>query len=241
MSISIDYRLPRENQILAALPNEEYQRLIPNLEVVALTQMQMLYDIGEAIKYIYFPHQALVSFLSLLEDGSTTEVGVIGKDGMVGLPVCWGGNSTNIQAIVQVPGYAMRMKAEQLKTEFDRGCVLQRLLLLYTQVLFSQVSQSVACNRHHIVEKRLARWLLTVQDQIQSDELLLTQEFIAQMLGIRRSGVTVAATNLQQAGMIRYSRGRITVLDREQLKLAACECYSVVKQEFSRLLGSQKS
>lgn len=241
MSVYINYRLPRENQILAALPDEEYQRLIPNLEVVALTQMQMLYDIGEKIEYVYFPHQALVSFLSLLEDGSTTEVGVIGKDGMVGLPVCWGGNSTNIQAIVEVPGYAMRMKAEQLKTEFDRGGALQRLLLLYTQALFSQVSQSAACNRHHKIEQRLARWLLTVQEQIQSDELLLTQEFISQMLGIRRSGVTVAATSLQQAGMIRYSRGKITVLNREKLKSTACECYGVIKNEFSRLLGTQST
>lgn len=241
MSVYINYRLPRENQILAALPDEEYQRLIPNLEVVALTQMQMLYDIGEKIEYVYFPHQALVSFLSLLEDGSTTEVGVIGKDGMVGLPVCWGGNSTNIQAIVEVPGYAMRMKAEQLKTEFDRGGALQRLLLLYTQALFSQVSQSAACNRHHKIEQRLARWLLTVQEQIQSDELLLTQEFISQMLGIRRSGVTVAATSLQQAGMIRYSRGKITVLNREKLKSTACECYGVIKNEFSRLLGYQNT
>lgn len=241
MSVSIDSCLPRENQILAALPDREYQRLIPNLELVTLSNRQLLYNIGETIKYVYFPHQALVCFLSLLEDGSTTEVGAIGKDGMVGLPVCWGGNSTNIQAIVQVPGYAMRMKAEQLKTEFDRGDVLQRLLLLYTQALFSQVAQTAACNRHHTVEQRLARWLLTAQEHIEADELELTQEFISQMLGTRRSGITVAATNLQQAGMIRYSRGKITVLDREKLKLAACECYSVIKQEFSRLLGSEKS
>ncbi len=179
MSVSIDYRLPRENQILAALPDREYQRLIPNLELVTLSNRQVLYDIGQKIKYVYFPHQALVSFLSLLEDGSTTEVGTIGKDGMVGLPVCWGGNSTNIQAIVRIPGYAMRMKAEQLKTEFDRPCALQRLLLLYTQALFSQVAQTAACNRHHTVEQRLARWLLTAQDRIEADELVLTQEFTA--------------------------------------------------------------
>ena len=239
MSVSIDYSLPRENQLLAALPIDDYQRLIPHLELVTLSNQQMLYDIGESITYVYFPHQALVSFISLLEDGSTTEVGIVGKDGMVGLPVCWGGNcSGNLQAIVQMPGSAMRMKAEHLKTEFNRGGAMQSLLLLYTQALFSQVTQNVAYNRHHKIEQRLARWLLTVQEQIQSDELLLTQEFISQMLGIRRSGVTVAATSLQQAGVIRYSRGKITVLDREKLKSTACECYNIIKNEFSRLLGS---
>lgn len=241
MSVSIDSRLPRENQLLAALPNQEYQRLIPNLELVMLSNRQVLYNIGEKIEYVYFPHQALVSFLSLLEDGSTTEVGVIGKDGMAGLPVCWGGNSTNIQAIVQIPGYSMRMKAEQLKIEFDRGGALQRLLLLYTQALFSQVAQTAACNRHHTVEQRLARWLLTAQEHIEADELILTQEFISQMLGTRRSGITVAARNLQQAGIIRYSRGKITVLDREKLKSAACECYGAIKNEFSRLLGAEST
>lgn len=240
MSVSIDSSLPRENQLLAALPDSEYQQLKPKLELVALSHRQLLYDIGERIEYVYFPYQALVSFVSLMEDGSTTEVGVVGKDGMVGMPVCWGGNSTTIQAIVQIPGFAMRMTAPQLKIEFDRSRALQRLLLLYTQALFSQVAQTAACNRHHTVEQRLARWLLTVQEQIQSDEMVLTQEFISQMLGTRRSGVTVAATNLQQKGMIRYSRGRITVLDREKLKSAACECYGVSRNEFSRLLGSAR-
>lgn len=238
MSVSIDYSLPRENQLLAALPINDYQRLIPHLELVALSNQQMLYDIGESITYVYFPHQVIVSFVSLMEDGSTTEVGLVGKDGMVGMPVCWGGDcSGNIQAIVQMPGTALRMKAEQLKTEFNRGGVLQSRLLLYTQALFSQVAQTAACNRHHTVEERLARWLLTVQDQVQASELVLTQEFISQMLGTRRSGVTVAAMALQQAGIIRYSRGRITVIDREKMKLVACECYGVINNEFSRLLG----
>ncbi len=242
MSVSIDYSLPRENQLLAALPIDDYQRLIPHLELVALSNQQLLYDIGELITYVYFPHQALVSFISLMEDGSTTEVALVGKEGMVGLPVCWGGNcSGNIQALVQMPGSAMRMKAEQLKTEFSRGGAMQSLLLLYTQALFSQVAQTAACNRHHTVEQRLARWLLTVQDQIQASELVMTQEFISQMLGTRRSGVTVAAIALQQAGMIRYSRGRITVIDREKMKLVACECYDVINNEFSRLLGGGSS
>lgn len=242
MSVSIDYSLPSENHLLAALPTDDYQRLTPHLELVALSHRQMLYDTGELIRYVYFPHQALVSFVSLMEDGSTTEVGIVGKDGMVGMPVCWGGEwSGNVQAIVQMSGNAMRMKAEQLKTEFNRGGALQSRLLLYTQAVFAQVAQTAACNRHHTVEERLARWLLTVQDQIQTSELVLTQEFISQMLGTRRSGVTVAAMALQQAGMISYSRGRITVVDREKMKLVACECYDVINNEFSRLLGSGNS
>jgi CRP-like cAMP-binding protein len=237
MSVSLNPNLPA-NQLLAALPVEEYQRLAPHLKLVSLSQQQILYNMGEAIEYAYFPNQALISLVSLLEDGSTTEVGIIGKDGMIGLPACWGGDSTNIQAIVQVPGDAMQMKAQVLKTEFCRGGTLQRMLLLYTQALFTQVAQSVACNRHHTIEQRLARWLLIVQDQIYSEELSLTQEFISQMLGTRRSGITVAAINLQQAGTIRYSRGKITIVDREKLKSFACECYGIVKREFVRLLST---
>lgn len=241
MSVLIDSSLPTENQLLAALPSDDYQRLIPDLELVTLSNQQLLYDVGESIRYVYFPNQALVSFVSLMEDGSTTEVGIVGKDGMVGMPVCWGGEcSGNIQAIAQMPGSAMRLKAQKLKIEFERGGAIQRLLLLYTQAIFTQVSQTAACNRHHTVEQRLARWLLTVQDHIQSDQLTLTQEFISQMLGTRRAGVTVAAMALQQAQMIRYTRGKITVIDREKLKLAACECYSVIHHEFSRLLGGGK-
>lgn len=241
MSVLIDSSLPSENQLLAALPTNDYQRLIPDLELVTLSNQQLLYDVGESIRYVYFPNQALVSFVSMMEDGSTTEVGIVGKDGMVGMPVCWGGVcSGNIQAIAQMPGSAMRMKAQKLKIEFERGGAMQRLLLLYTQAIFTQVSQTAACNRHHTVEQRLARWLLTVQDHIQLDELILTQEFISQMLGTRRAGVTVAAMALQQAQMIRYTRGRIAVIDRDKLKSAACECYGIIHDEFSRLLGGGK-
>lgn len=241
MSVSIDSSLPSQNQLLAALPINDYQRLIPDLELVTLSNQQLIYDVGESIRYVYFPNQALVSFVSLMEDGSTTEVGIVGKDGMVGMPVCWGGESSaNIQAIAQMPGSAIRMKAQKLKIEFERGGAMQRLLLLYTQAIFTQVSQTAACNRHHTVEQRLARWLLTVQDHIQLDELILTQEFISQMLGTRRAGVTVAALALQQAGMIRYTRGRITVIDRDKLKSAACECYGIIHDEFSRLLSGGK-
>lgn len=238
MLVYNDSSLPRENHLLTALPVEEYERLIPHLELVFLPQRQILYNIGELIEYVYFPIQALISFISQMEDGSTAEAGLVGKEGMVGLPMCWGGNSMTTQAIAQISGNAMRIKADLLKAEFNRGEALQSLLLLYTQALFTQVSQSVACNRHHTVEQRLARWLLTVQDRIQSNELTLTQEFISQILGTRRSGVTVAATTLQQASMIRYSRGKITIINREKLKLSACECYGIIKHEFNRLLGT---
>lgn len=236
MSDSEANRLDRKNHLLAALPMEEYQRLQPHLEVVCLPHRQILHEINEPIDYVYFPTQALVSMVSLMEDGATIEVGVVGRDGMVGLPVCWGGGSATTQAIVQIPGSAIRMTADRLKAEFDRHGALYRLILLYTQALFTQVAQTAACNSRHTVEQRLARWLLSIEDRIESEQLLLTQEFIAQMLGIRRSGVTVAATALQQAGMIRYSRGKIAIVDRQLLQSSACECYKVVKNEFDRLI-----
>jgi CRP-like cAMP-binding protein len=172
-----------------------------------------------------------------MEDGSTTEIGLTSNEGMVGISTVLGGNSMTNQAIVQVEDGAMRMKADLLKTEFNRGGALQRLLLLYIQVLLTQVSQVAACNRQHTLEERLARWLLTVQDCIQSEELPLTQEFISQMLGVRRSGVTVAAGTLQNAGMIRYTRGKIIVLNRQDLEATSCECYRLIKDESSRLIS----
>jgi CRP-like cAMP-binding protein len=226
----------RKNQLLAALPLEEYHRLQPHLEIVCLARRQILHEINEPLTYVYFPTQALTSLVSLMEDGATIEVGVVGKDGMVGLPICWGGNSATTQAIVQIPGEAVRMTADRFKAEFDRHEALYRLILLYTQSLFTQVAQTAACNRRHNVEQRLARWLLSIEDRVQGKQLLLTQEFIAQMLGIRRSGVTVAATALQQAGTIRYSRGKIAIVDREKLRSAACECYNAVKNESDRLM-----
>jgi len=226
----------RKNQLLAALPMEEYHRLQPHLEIVCLARRQILHEINEPLTYVYFPTQALTSLVSLMEDGATIEVGVVGKDGMVGLPICWGGNSATTQAIVQIPGEAVRMTADRFKVEFDRHEALYRLILLYTQSLFTQVAQTAACNRRHNVEQRLARWLLSIEDRVQGKQLLLTQEFIAQMLGIRRSGVTVAATALQQAGTIRYSRGKIAIVDREKLRSAACECYNAVKNESDRLM-----
>lgn len=238
MSVFKDPHKPIENRLLAALPAEEYQCLVPDLKFVSLSIEQVLYEAGEPIKYVYFPHQAIVSLVSTMEDGSTVEVGLVGNEGMVGVPVFLGGNTTTNRAFVQVADGCTRIEAGRLKAEFNRGGALQSLLLHYTQALLTQASQTAACNRLHTVEERLARWLLTVSDRIQSDQFLLTQEFIAQMLGTRRSGVTVAAGTLSQAGLLRYTRGKITIIDRESLESTACECYGVIKDEFARLLGT---
>ena len=194
---------PIENRLLAALPADEYQRLVPHLERVSLSLHQIIYEAGEPIIHVYFPHQAIVSLVSTMLNGSTAEVGVVGNEGMVGLPVIWGGNTTTTSAFVQVADGGMRMKSLWLLAEFNRGGALQRLLLRYMQALHTQVSQTAACNRLHSVEARLARWLLMVSDRMQSDQFELTQEFIAQMLGTRREGVTVAAGTLSKAAMIR--------------------------------------
>lgn len=225
-----------ENCLLAALPDAEYHHLLPHLEFVDLAQGKVLFDAEEVIEYVYFPNTALISLIAIMASGTVVEVGVVGKEGMAGLPVCWGGNTTTTQAVVQIAGTAMRMKAKQLKSEFDRGSTLQQLLLRYTQALFTHTAHTAACNRIHTIEERLARWLLMVQDRVQSNELRLTQEFISHMLGTRRSGVTEAASTLSQAGIINYSRGKITICDRKALELTACECYQTVKQEFDRLL-----
>jgi len=228
------------NQILAALPLEEYQRLEKHLKPVNLTSGTILLEPHESIETIYFPQRAMISLVSIMMDGSTTEIGLIGNEGMIGLPAILGGNSTTSRTIVQVSGSALEISAEIIRQEFQRGGKLYQLLLLYTQALLTQVSQSAACNRQHNIEERLARWLLSVQDCILQDELPLTQEFIANMLGTRRSGVTVAAGILQQAGIIRYSRGRITILDQKGLEGTACECYHLVQDEFIRLLGFRR-
>jgi CRP-like cAMP-binding protein len=229
----------RQNQLLAALPETEYQRLVPNLELVSLPLHKVIYEPGEPITHVYFPHQALVSLVSLMEDGSTVEVGLVGNEGMVGLPVIWGGDTTTTKAFVQIADSGSRMKASLLKIEFDRGDQLQTLLLRYMQALHTQISQLAACNRLHMIEGRLARWLLSVHDRMQKDEFPLTQEFIGQMLGTRRAGVSEAAGVLSQAGMIRYTRGKITILDRPKLEATACECYGLVKSEFTRLLSPE--
>lgn len=228
------------NQILAALSLAEYHRLASHLKPVDLISGQILLEPNEPIEKIYFPQQAMISLVSIMMDGSTTEIGLIGNEGMIGLTAILGGNSTTSRTIVQISGSALEVSAEVVRQEFQRGKELFKLLLLYTQAMLTQVSQSAACNRQHNIEERLARWLLSVHDCILKDELPLTQEFIANMLGIRRSGVTVAAGTLQQAGIIRYSRGKITILDRQALEETACECHNLVQNEFIRLLGSRR-
>ena len=229
------------NRLLAALPDAEYQRLIPHLEHVSLSLKQVLYEVGEPIEYVYFPQRAIVSSLSTMEDGSMVEVGLVGNDGIVGIPAALGDKIATTTTTVQIPNSAMRMKASVLKSEFQRGGLWQSLLLRYMQAQHAFVSQNAACNRLHHLEERLARWLLLVYDRVESNELPLTQEFISQMLGVRRAGVTVAANTLQQAGLIRYTRGRITILNREELQAASCECYEFINGEYARLLSTVHS
>jgi CRP-like cAMP-binding protein len=238
MTISTGSGIP-ENHILASLPTCDYQHLVPYLEKVALPFEQILYEAGEPIEYVYFPERGIVSIVCIMEDGATVEISVVGNEGMVGMPVVWGGNLTTTCALVQVPGFAMRMKARLFKAEADRIDPLQKLLQHYTQALHTQISQAVACNRLHTIEARLARWLLSAHDRMHSDEFLLTQEFISQMLGTRRAGVTQAAGVLSKAGIIKYSRGKITIVNRRALEAASCECYEVVSGEFGRLLGAK--
>jgi CRP-like cAMP-binding protein len=229
------------NRLLAALPEAEYQRLIPHLERVPLSVKQVLYDVGELIEYVYFPHQSIVSALSTMEDGSMVEVGLVGNDGVIGIPAALGDNIATTTAIVQVPDSAMRMKASLLKSEFQRGGSFQSLLLRYMQAQHAFVSQNAACNRLHYLEGRLARWLLLVCDRLESNELPLTHEFMAQMLGVRRAGVTEAANMLQHSGLIRYTRGKVTILNRQELEAASCECYEIIKGEYARLLSIKHS
>ncbi len=229
---------PQVNRLLAALPANDYERLIPHLKLVSLPTRQVIYEPGEPITQVYFPQNAVVSIVTIMEDGSTVEIGIVSNEGMVGIPVILGGNTTTTKAFVQVAGAGMQMDADVLRTEFNRGGAIQKLLLRYVRAVYTELTQSCACNRLHTLEERLARWLLTVSDRFESDDFPLTQEFIAQMLGVRRSGVTVAASTLSRAGMIRYQRGQISILNREDLEATSCECYRVIQKEFTRLLGN---
>ena len=227
------------NQLLAALPDAEYQRLVPYLESVSLPLKQVLHKAGESIEYVYFPHRAIVSLIATPEKGSKVEVGLVGNEGVVGIPSVLGDNIATTTAMVQVADSGMRMEASLLKTEFGRGGVVQSLLLRYTQALYALTLQNAACNRLHHLEERLARWLLLVCDRVGSNESQLTHEFIAEMLGVRRAGVTEAANSLQQAGLIRYHRGRISILNRQELEAASCSCYGIIKDEYARLLDTE--
>jgi CRP-like cAMP-binding protein len=227
---------PRENHLLAALPAAEYERLLPYLEQVPLELGRALYESGSEQEYLFFPTNSIVSLLYVMEDGSSAEIAVVGNDGVVGIALFMGGETTPSRAVVQSAGCGYRLRASVLKTEFGQGRDLQHLLLRYTQALITQMAQTAVCNRHHSVEQQLCRWLLLSLDRLPSNELTMTQELIANMLGVRREGVTEAAGHLQAAGLIHYSRGKIAVLDRPKLETRVCECYAVVKREYDRLL-----
>ncbi|AIE74769.1 MULTISPECIES: Crp/Fnr family transcriptional regulator [unclassified Synechocystis] len=228
------------NQLLGLLPVESYERLAPHLQKVSYKSGTVLYEPNEVMDFAYFPNTAMISVVSIMEDGSTTEIGLIGNEGMVGLPIILGGKQNISRVIVQVSGETWKLSAEILLREFQQSPPTQRILLLYTQARLTQVSQSAACNRQHKIEERLARWLMSVHDCVQADEIPLTQEFVANMLGVRRSGVTIAANSLQQSGMITYRRGKITLLDYDALKQTSCECYKLVQDEYIRLLGFRR-
>lgn len=227
---------PEQNTLLAALPEPVRERLFPHLEPVQMPLGDVLYESGSQLQYVYFPTTSIVSLLYVMEDGASAEIAVVGKEGILGIALFMGGESTPSRAIVQSAGLGFRLKAQLLKEEFNRAGPLMHLLLRYTQALITQMSQTAVCNRHHSVHQQLCRWLLMSLDRLPSNKLVMTQELIANMLGVRREGVTEAAGRLQSAGLILYSRGHITVLDRPGLEAEACECYQVVKKEFDRLL-----
>jgi CRP-like cAMP-binding protein len=238
MSRSAEHRGPAENYLLSALPDEEYHQLLPHLEPVTFALGDVVYGPGGHLFHIYFPTTSVVSLVYTMEDGTTAEMGLTGNDGVIGVALFLGGETTPNRAVVQIAGGAFRMKATVLKEEFARAGPFQRVLLRYTQVLITQISQTAVCNRLHSVEKRLCRWLLLSHDRVRSNELVMTQEFISDMLGGRRESVTVAAGRLQDAGLIHYARGHIRILDRNGLEAMVCECYQIVKNEFDRLLGA---
>ena len=227
---------PSHNHLLAALPPADFERLRPYLELVPLVLGESLYEPGVKLRHVYFPTTAIVSLLYVMEDGASAEIAVVGNEGILGISLFMGGETTPSRAVVQSAGFGYRLKAQLLKDEFGRFGPMMHLLLRYTQALITQMAQTAVCNRHHTVDQQLCRWLLLSLDRLQSNELTMTQELIANMLGVRREGVTEAAGKLQGAGLVRYRRGKITVLDRTGLEARTCECYQVVKREFDRLL-----
>jgi CRP-like cAMP-binding protein len=227
---------PRENQLLARLPDEELVRWLPHLEPVDMPLGKVLYESGATLLYVYFPTSAIVSLLYVMEDGASAEIAVVGYEGIVGISRFMGGESTPSRAVVQSGGNGYRLKASLMLEEFNRAGNVMHLLLRYTQALITQMAQTAVCNRHHTLDQQLCRWLLLSLDRLRSNELVMTQELIANMLGVRREGVTAAAGRLHRAGLINYQRGHISVLDRWQLERRTCECYAVVKREYDRLL-----
>ncbi|MCA8281642.1 Crp/Fnr family transcriptional regulator [Burkholderia cepacia] len=229
-----------ENHLLAALPVEDLAHISPQLVLVDMPLGKVLYESGGALSHVYFPTTSIVSLLYVMEDGSSAEIAIVGNDGLIGIALFMGGETTPSRAIVQSAGHAYRLDARILKDEFRRGGSMQRLLLRYTQALITQMAQTAVCNRHHSIDQQLCRWLLLSLDRLPSSELKMTQELIANMLGVRRSGVMEAALKLQDAGLIRYNYGHIEVLDRSGLEKRVCECYGVVRREFDRLLPDLK-
>jgi CRP-like cAMP-binding protein len=228
---------PNQNHLMAALLDAEFDRLSPHLELIPMKLGDVLYESGDKVQYVYFPTSAIISLHYLLENGGSSEIAGVGNEGVLGISAFMGGDSTPSRAVVQTGGFGYRLPATILMEEFNRAGPVMRLLLRYTQALLTQMSQTAVCNRHHTVEQQLCRWLLLTLDRLSSNELTMTQELIANMLGVRREGVTEAAGRLQGYGYISYRRGHITVLDRKGLEHDVCECYGVVKKEFARLLS----
>ena len=227
---------PQQNHLLAALPPDEFARLSPHLELVSMPLGEVLYESGDRLRHVYFPTTSIVSLLYVMEDGASAEIAVVGNEGVLGIALFMGGETTPSRAIVQSAGHGYRLQSDVLKDEFSRAGPMLHLLLRYTQALITQMAQTAVCNRHHSVDQQLCRWLLMSLDRLSSNELVMTQELIANMLGVRREGVTEAAGKLQDAGLIHYRRGHIIVIDRAGLETRTCECYAVVKKEFDRLL-----
>ena len=232
---------PKQNELLATLPDAEWQRWLPLLEAVDMPLGQVLYEPGATLEHVYFPTTAIVSLLYVMENGASAEIAVAGYEGIVGISLFMGGESTPSRAVVQSAGQGFMLPAQTIKEEFNRGGPVMHVLLRYTQALITQMAQTAVCNRHHSLDQQLCRWLLLSLDRLQGNELVMTQELIANMLGVRREGVTEGALKLQQAGLIRYARGRISVLDRPGLEQRTCECYAVVKREYDRLLPAKLS
>ena len=227
---------PHQNFLLAALSTSEFERIAPHLELVAMPLGEVLYESGVQLQHVYFPTSAIVSLHYVTADGASAETAGVGNEGVLGISLFMGGNTTPSRATVQTAGYGFRLKGGVMMEEFNRAGPMMRLMLLYTQALLTQMSQTAVCNRHHSVEQQLCRWLLSTLNRLPSNELTMTQELIASMIGVRREGITEAAGHLQQSGFIRYRRGHITVLDRSGLESRVCECYAVVKNEYDRLL-----
>jgi len=228
---------PNQNHLLAALPAAEFERLAPRLELVPMLLGETLYEPGGQLSHVYFPTTAIVSLLYVMESGLSAEIAGVGNEGVLGISLFMGGDTTPSSAVVQTAGHGYRLQARLLKEEFNRAGLMQRLLLRYTQALVTQMFQTAACNRHHSIEQQLCRWLLLSLDRLPTNELVMTQELVANALGVRREGITEAAGKLQRAGVIRYRRGHISVLERSGLEAGACECYAVVKKEIGRLLS----